>query len=96
MRAVVELEECLRVAKEVGLGVIQQFRFFLHLFIRDRAWFSHVLEAVGAFGFSTSQDHDVVFTGLNREIEVRTTIGLRMSDLESRQIEPQSLSHRVW
>ena len=93
--AVVELEECLRVAKVVGLRVMHQFCSHLKLSVGDGKWFSHILKAVGAFCIRTSQDHNMVFARLNRELEVCTAVGLGVSDFKSCQIEPQGLSHRI-
>ena len=69
-----ELEESLRFAKLVGFVVVHVARGLLHLIIREGSWVRHVLQAVLTTVLRPSQDDDMVFTGLNREVDVLTTI----------------------
>ena len=56
---------------------------------------SHVLQTILAAVLRPPQDNDMVFAGLNSEIDVLATLKIRISYLKSLQVGPHGLSHRV-
>lgn len=65
-----ELEESIRFTKLVGFVVVHVACGLHHLIIREGSWVSHVLQAVLAAVLRPSQDDDMIFAGLNCEIDV--------------------------
>ena len=65
-----ELEVSLRFAKLVSFVVVHVARGLHHLIIGEGSWVCHVLQAILAAVLCPSQDDNMVFTGLNCEIDV--------------------------